>query len=320
MTLRIVKYIVTILSGCAVFVGCSNSGSNFAVRNIENVSRIELSDSNNYIVLSKTEENGWLVSSFKANMQNISNLKAILSGVEVRYPLPKMYDSMYSNRKIIDEGIRIKVFEGKKIVKDCYLLITNDEGVEVIGLTNEKQKPYILELPGKDIDFDDYIVTESAFWENNVLFSYSAGQIKYLKIENNEVPNSSFSIEITDSISLFDADGKNRTFDKFKMDAYLSYFNNISFESNLNIPDDEKQKIISTMPLYIMTITSVTDSLTCFINPISDNSFDDYDNPLVYNRDFFYLIVPQKNLFAKAAWLKFDILLEEISYFLSFLF
>ncbi|MDR2287023.1 MAG: hypothetical protein LBE04_06060 [Prevotellaceae bacterium] len=317
MILRIVKYVVTILSGCAVFVGCGDSGSNFAVRNIENISRIELIDSNNHIVLSKTGENGWLVSSFKANMQNISNLKTILSGVEVRYPLPKMYDSMYSNRKIIDEGIRVRVFEEKKIVRDCYLLITNNEGVEVIGLTDEKQKPYILELSGKDIDFGDYIVTESAFWENNVLFSYDAGQIKYLKIENNEVPNSSFSIEITDSISLFDADSKNHPFDKFKMDAYLSYFNNISFESNLNIPDDEKQKIISTTPLYIMTITSVTGSLTCLINPISDNNLDDYGNPLVYNRDFFYLIVPQKNLFAKAAWLEFDILLEEISYFLT---
>jgi hypothetical protein len=315
MSLHIAKYIVTILSGCTIFVCCGDSGSSFAVRNIENVTRIELSDSNNHIVLSKTGENEWFVSSFKANMLNILNLKVILSDIAVRYPLPKMYDSTHSNRRIIDEGILVKVFEGKKIVKSYYLLITNAEDAEIIGLTDEKQKPYTLELPGRDIDFGDHIVTESAFWENNVLFSYNAGQIKYLKIENRETPNASFSIEITDSIYLFDANGKNHPFNKFKMDAYLSYFNNVSFESNLNITDDEKQKISSTEPLYIMTITSVTDSLTCFINPISDNNSDDYGNPLVYNRDFFYLIVPQKNLFAKAAWLKFDILLEEISYF-----
>jgi NOL1/NOP2/fmu family ribosome biogenesis protein len=303
------------LAGCAVWVCCSDSGSNFAVRNVENVTRIELSDRDNHIVLSKTGDNEWLVSSFKANMQNILNLKTILSDVEVRYPLPKIYNSTYSNKKIVDEGIRIKVFEGKEIVKSYYLFITSEENAEVIGLTDEKQKPYVLELPGRDIDFNDYIVTESVFWENNVLFSYNAGQIKYLKIENNEIPNSSFSIEITDSISLFDADGKKCPFNKFKMDAYLSYFNNISFENNLNIPDDEKQKISSTEPLYIMTIIGVADSLTCFVKPISDNGTDDYGNQLVYNRDFFYLIVPQKNLFAKAAWLKFDILLEEISYF-----
>jgi hypothetical protein len=83
----------------------------------------------------------------------------------------------------------------------------------------------------------------------------------------------------------------------------------------LNITDEEKQKISSAKPLYIMTIESDTDSLTCYINPISDNGIDDYGNPLVYNRDFFYLFVPQKNLFAKAEWLKFDILLEELDSF-----
>ncbi|MDR2383684.1 MAG: hypothetical protein LBD76_07380 [Prevotellaceae bacterium] len=309
------KYIVAILLGSAILAGCDGSSANFGVRNIENVTRIELNDSVNRIVLSKTGQNEWLVSSFKANMRNIANLQAILSGIEVRYPLPKMYDSIYSREKIRDEGIRIKVFEGKRIVKSYYLLITGEENTELIGLTDEKHKPYVLELPGKDIDFGDYIVTESVFWENNILFSYNAGQIKYLKIDNMESPDNSFSIEITDSISLFDQNGVNLPFDRFKMDAYLSYFNNISFDSNLNITDEEKQQISSTKPLYIMTIKSDADSLTCFINPISDNNTDDYGEPLVYNRDFFYLLVPQKNLFAKAAWLKFDILLEELDCF-----
>jgi hypothetical protein len=226
-----------------------------------------------------------------------------------------MYDSVYSPKKIIDEGILIKVFKEKKTVKNYYLLITGEENAEVIGLTDTKHKPYVLELPGREIDFGDYIVMESAFWENNILFSCNAGEIKYLKIENTETPNSSFSIRITDGIFLFDTNGKNIPFNKSKMDAYLSYFNNISFDSNLDIPDNEKQKIRSTKPLYIMTVESDSDSLTCYINPISDNNSDDYGNPLVYDRDYFYLVVPQKNLFAKAGWLKFDILLEEPDYF-----
>jgi hypothetical protein len=314
MSVRTVKYFAAILSASAVLACCSDSGSKFAVPDIENISRIELSDSDNYTVLSKAGNGEWLVSTFGANMRNIANLKAILSGVEVRYPLPKMYDSAYSDKKIRDEGILIKVFEGKKLAQSYCLLITDEENAEVIGLADGKHQPYVLELPGRNIDFSDYIVTEPAFWENNVLFSYNAGQIKYLKIENTEEPDSSFSIEIADSISLFDRNGANLPFNRFKMDAYLSYFKNISFDSNLNIPD-EKQKISSVKPLYIMTIKSDTDSLTCYINPIDDDNSDDYGNPLVYNRDFFHLTVPQKNLFAKARWLEFDILLEELSFF-----
>jgi hypothetical protein len=310
------KYIVVMLSISAILAGCGDSGADFAVQNIENITRIELSDSANHIVLSKIGQNEWMALSLKANMMNIANLKTILADIEVRYPLPKMYDSVYSVETIREKGVLIKAFEGKKIIRSYYLLITDEDDAEVVGMKDRIHKPYVVELPGRDIDFGDYIVIESAFWENNVLFSYNAGQIKYLKIENIEAPNSSFSIKIDDTISLCDRNGKNLPFNRFKMDAYLSYFNNISFDSNLNVTDAEKQRISATKPLYIMTIESMTDSLTCYVIPISDSNTDDYGNPLVYDRDFFHLFVPQRDLCAKAKWLEFDILLEELDYFL----
>jgi len=311
------KYILFFLLGTAVFISCDNSGNNFAVKDIENITRIELSDKNNQLILSKTEDNQWLVSSFPANMRNISNLKKILADIEVQYPLPKMYASVYSTQKIVSEGIWVKTFKGKNAVKSYYLLFTEDKGVETIGLMEGSQKSFVLELPGLDIDFDDYIVAEQGFWENNILFSFKPGEIKHLKIDHNENPNNSFSVTIADSISLFDINGKNVRFDKTKMDVYLSYFGNISFDSNLTVSEDEKQKIISTKPLYIITIESPTENTVCYIHPIIDNNTDDYGNPLIYNRDFFNLVIPQKNIFAKARWLEFDILLEELNYFID---
>jgi hypothetical protein len=299
----------------AFFICCNNQDNNFAARNIEDITRIELSDKNNQVILSKTEKEQWFVTSFKANMRNIANLKKILADIEVQYPLPKMHEADYSNKKITDEGVRIRIFKGKDIEQIYYMLFTDNKDAGTIGLKEGKKQSYVMELPGQDIDFSDYIVVESAFWENNVLFSFNQRQIKYLKIEDHENPDNSFSIETGDSISLFDRNGKNISFDKSKMDRYLSYFNNISFDSNLNIPDEEKQKIVSVKPLYTMTIESDAERLTCYINPISDNNSDDYGNPLVYNRDFFNLIIPEKKLFAKARWLEFDILFEELSYF-----
>ncbi|MDR1340356.1 MAG: hypothetical protein LBK58_09945 [Prevotellaceae bacterium] len=315
MNSHTVKYILSILSGIMLLLCCIGSDSGFAVGNIGDATRIELRDRDNHTVLTKTGEGQWLVSSFRANIQNIANLKKILSDIEVRYPLPKIHDSAYSCKKILDEGILVSVFKGKKSIKSYYMLITGEENLEVIGLMEGKRKPYVLELPGMDIDFGDYVVTESAFWEDNILFSFNPGQIRYIKIENSGEPDASFSISIGDSVSLFDAAGENVPFDRFRMDAYLSYFSNISFDSNLNVPDDEKREMISGNPLYIMTVESDTDTLSCYINPAVDSGLDDYGNPLVYNRDFFYLTVPQKNLFARASWLKFDILLEELNYF-----
>jgi hypothetical protein len=250
-------------------------------------------------------------------MRNIVNLKKILSDVEVQYILPKMYESVYSNKKIADEGIKIQTFNGKKTLKSYYLFFTEDEGIGTIGLMEGSQKSFVLKLPGHDIDFSDYIVAEQGFWENNTLFSFKPEEIKYIQIIHKDHPNNTFSVKIADSISLFDINGKNVPFDKTKMDTYLSYFGNISFDSNLNVSEDEKHKITATEPMYIITIESLTENSVCYIYPIADDTIDDYGNPLIYNRDFFNLVVPQKNLFAKAIWLEFDILLEELNY-LSF--
>jgi hypothetical protein len=300
-----------------IAAGCNGSDSNFAVKNMESITRIELSDTNNCIILSATEKGEWMVSSFRANMANIRNLQKILSDIETEYPLPKIYDSVYDNKKITDEGILIKAFRGKNLVKSYSLLVTGEPDAEAVGLATGKRQAYVLTLPGQDIDFSDYISTESAFWENNILFSCNPGEIKYVKVENMENPDNSFSIKTDDSISLFDADGGNIRANRSKTERYLSYFNNISFVGNLNMTDDEKQKTVSAELLYILNIESDTDSITCYVYPISDNNLDDYGNPLVYDRDFFNLVVPQKKLFAKAAWLRFDILLEDLNYFLE---
>jgi hypothetical protein len=286
----------------------------FAVRDIESINRIELCDSDHHTILSKTANDEWFVASFRANSRKIQNLKTILSDIEVRYPLPEMFDSVYSRQTIINEGIQLILFEGKRTVKSYHLLFTDDERAKIIALISGRQKPYVVELPGIDIDFGDYIVTETAFWEDNVLFSYNLGQIRYLRIDNRIDPDNSFSIRITDSISIFDCNGNGVTFDRSRADTYLSYFSNISFDRNLDIDSDEQQTISSIAPLYVMTIHSTIDSLTCYISPIHVDSFDDYGNPLTYDRDSFYLIVPQKNLFAIARWLDFDILLEDLNF------
>jgi hypothetical protein len=308
--------IILLLFIIVAFIYYKNFGSdnNFAISNIEDVTRIELSDKDNQVILTKAAEGQWFISSFKANMRNISNLKKIISALEVKYPLPKMYDSVYSINNILNNGLAVKIFQNKNILKNYHLLFSDSIGA--IGLIDGKKKSYVLELQGYNIDLNDYFSVKQVFWENNILFTLDSKQIKSIQVEHTDNPNNSFIIEKNnDSISLFDKNKDTVKFNTSKMAQYLSYFRNVSFENNLNISDEEKQKILSIKPLYMLTIESVNETLTYLIIPIENNQLDDYGNPLVYDRDFFNIVVPQKELFARVKWLEFDILLEDLSYF-----
>ncbi|MDR2286639.1 MAG: transposase [Prevotellaceae bacterium] len=48
--------------------------------------------------------------------------------------------SVYSNKKIKDEGILIRTFESVKVVKSDYLFITSEENAEIISLMGGKHK------------------------------------------------------------------------------------------------------------------------------------------------------------------------------------
>jgi len=299
------------LLGVATYYLLNNkSDNNFALTgvNIENITTIELADINNQVVLTNSN-NAWLVSSFKANEQNVSNLKNILLELETQYPLPNIYKSDYPNSRIINEGIHIKVYTGKAIVKDFYMYHTDSIGT--IGLLGEKKQPYILGFPRQDIDIADYIVTEPTFWENNIITLFNSGKINQIKVDNHSDPNNSFTLKL-DSIVLFDLHGNIVEADKLRVEQYVSYFNTVSFEHNLSAT--EKQELAVTEPLYTLSINTKHDTLTCHIIPIKDNRNDNYGNPLVYNRDFFNFVVQERDLYVRARWLKFDILFEDLDY------
>lgn len=311
------KYIliaVTLLMGIGVFyyiIGTA-ADNNFAVNNTDDITRIELENNSEQVILTKTENGKWLVSAFNANMSNIANLKTILSDIEVEYPLPKIYEPVYTSEKITGEGISLKIYKDKNIIKSYSLLF---DSIGTIGVMGNKGKPYVVDLPGRDIDLEDYIVIDPVFWENNVVFSFLPEQIKHIKLDDKETPENSYVIEWGESPALYSTDNNRLPSDSLKIKQYISYFNNVSFYNNLSITDNDKQTLLSAEPLYVLTIGTEKENLTCRIVPIPDNGADDYNNPLVYNRDFFNLIIPERGLFAKAQWLAFDILIEEISYF-----
>jgi len=148
-----------------------------------------------------------------------------------------------------------------------------------------------------------------------VVFSFYPEEIKQIKLEDNLNTDNSYVIKKDSAtIKLYDLDKREYAFDSLKMNQYITYFSNVSFDRNLN--ENEKQDITLANPLYVLSVETKNGKLDCYILPIEDNGTDGYGNPVVYNRDFFTLVIPEKNIYAKAKWISFDILLEELKYFI----
>ena len=301
-------------AGLAMLLCCGSPYDRFAIDNVETITRIELTGNSQQTTLVKMDENDWRIESYKASMRKIANLKTVLAELEVQYPLPKIYENVYSPEKI-RQGIQIKAYRGKRTVKDYYLLFADTLGAT--GMLNGSNKVFIVDFPVPEINIKEYIVTDPIFWENNLAFSIMPEQILSVKVENGDEPENSFTIRKNgDSILLFDRAGNRRPCNTAKAEQYLSYFGKVSYEHSLNIDETEKNGITAAKPMYILNIETIDGNIVCNIYPIADNGKDDYGQPLVYNRDFFTLVVPQKGIFAKAKWLEFDILLEEIVEFM----
>jgi hypothetical protein len=298
----------------SLWSSCSGSDGYFAVSDVESLVKIELMEGDNSVVLSKTGSNEWLAGGFATNPTNMGNLKKILSGMEMQYPLPAILDSIYPVQRIAGEGLRIRAYGRNKLVRDFSLLFAGDNGT--IALAAGGRQAYVVDYPGADIDLRDYLVAEPEFWENNLVFASLPHNIKHLKVEHTANPEDSFSIENTgDSILLLDADGKPAKYDDYIMSLYLSYFREVRFERNMELDETERRALLETEPMYTVTLTTSTDTATCQLYPVANTGTDDYGNPLVYDRDFFCLAIPRKSLFAKARWLEFDILLKKLNDF-----
>ncbi|MDR2467258.1 MAG: hypothetical protein LBD35_07685 [Prevotellaceae bacterium] len=315
----------------SLWSSCSESDGHFAVSDAESLVKIELTEGGNNVALSKTESGEWFAGGFAANPTNMNNLKKILSGIEMQYPLPNMLDSIYPARRIAGEGLRLRAFGRNGLVRDFSLLFAGDDGT--IALAAGGRQAYVVDYPGADIDLRDYLVAEPGFWENSLVFASPPHNIKRLKVEHTANPEDSFSIENTgDSILLFDANGKPAKYDEYTMSRYLSYFREARFERIMELDELDETKrraLLETEPMYTISLTASTasiastnadtdtdiDTITCRLYPIADARTDDYGNPLVYDRDFFCLAIPQKSLFAKARWREFDILLKKLNDF-----
>ena len=287
-----------------------NSDKHFAIDDADAVTRIELSAGEGRTILSKSNEQ-WYVYDAPANHEAIKKLLRVLTDIDTEYPMPKVHENRFAEISRKTGGLHVLVYEEEDCVRNFYLMFPDVPGC--IGLLDGKKQVYCLKVQG----LDDKSVAESMnvepeYWRRNVLFDLRPDEILSISIRNGENPEESFNMTRSDTaISITDIDGSPRPFDKEAAGRYLSYFMNVTFERYADLSDEKRRNLMLSEPSYVLTIETDEGRRSYKAIHIAEpDKMDDYGNPVVYNRDYFYLVLPDEKV-VRAKWLNFDVLFKK---------
>lgn len=304
---------------CYLLLGCTNlftSDKSFAIPSIDKITSIELFDQEAHTTLNK-EGDAWTINQgqLPVNPLMIKNLLEILTRIDIEYPLPKEDEKDFTPDLLRMEGLRILLYEGKKLIKS-YSLSFPDK-FDCIGVLENKKQIYRLYLPGANIRLSEYINASPLFWQNNVLFNYRPSQLRAIAVQHNNAKEESFKIErdTLGNLRLFSTNPEQEEpLDSMSAKRYLTYFNGVNFEHYLQLTDKEAETILHTPAVYTLTLTTDEGerSYKAVLKNVGEQK-DDYGYPLEYDRDYFYLILEKDQKIVLAKWINFDILFKGLS-------
>ncbi|OFY67808.1 MAG: hypothetical protein A2V64_02900 [Bacteroidetes bacterium RBG_13_43_22] len=229
--------------------------SSFAAVPKNGITRIELSDNKNNLVLSK-EGDTWSVNGTGESRKSaILFLIRILTEMRIKSPVtPDMFSG-----EIIQTGIspvRVRVFENNRLLKSFLVYKTGSNPHGNIMKMSERSKPFIVYVPGYDADIGSAFITSELFWQPFNIFNLLPSEISSVTLENLADTASSFAItSMKGTFTLSDTRRHLPGLDSSRIKRYLSYFTRVPFENwAFDMTDEARDKIMSQNPVYRITV------------------------------------------------------------------
>jgi hypothetical protein len=250
--LILILILVVLIKGRSPF---GKRESLFATGQLNEITRIEFSESGKKLVLEKQAE-GWTVNGkHEARKSGISFILRLLTEMKIKSPIsPELFKSEIADRNI--NPVRVKVFERNKLLRTFLVYKTGSNIYGNVMKRRERAKPFILYVPGFEGDIGSAFTLNELFWHPYTVFNMLPSEISAITLENISDPASSFSI--TNKCNIYTlSDTKNLLtgWDTSQVKRYISYFTWIPFERwALELPLAERKKIESGDPLFRLTV------------------------------------------------------------------
>lgn len=232
--------------------------TSFAAEPKTEVTRIEFGDGKNTLTLEKNGDAWFINKNLETRKTSILFILKILTEMKIKSPVtPELF-----NKEIIETGIeplKVRVFEKGKLIKSFLVYKTGSNKFGNIMKLRENSKPFIVFIPGNEVEIGSAFTMNELFWQPYTVFSNLPSDIYSVAVENMADTISSFMIKNENSrLRLFNNGGELTGWDSSRIIRYLSYFAHVPFESwALSLSAEEKRSIEKEDPLYkIIVVTT----------------------------------------------------------------
>jgi hypothetical protein len=301
---------------------------NFAVEDTASITKIFLADKNNHSLTLQRTKDGWKTTNgYPARADAIKLLLNTIKSIDVKSPVSKNAKKGVLNY-MISHAIKVQIYSGNELIKQYYVGSENAEndGTHMLltDIENDEnyEDPYLMHIPGFNGYLSSRYFLSEDEWRERLSINYTPPQLKSIKVEFSEKPDSSFVINLksTTSFELQKLDGSPIPFEEVKMKQYLAYFQNINYEKLLtNVNKRLCDSVRNAIPFIKMSITDNQNKTRVFnyVRKFSSPELNvKYGHDYVYDPDRLFMRYDDDKEVALIQYYVFGKLLQTYDYFL----
>lgn len=302
--------------------------SNFKYEDTAAIDKIFLADKDGHKVLLERKNQEWFVDGkYKARYDLINLLLYTVKMVDVKSPVSKSSKASVI-RIMSSKSTKIELYKKGEKVKQYYVGHTTQDhtGTYMIltDLDSEEnyEDPFVTHIPGFEGFLSTRYNTSAIEWRDRQVLNYRVPQIKQIKLDLHEMPDSSFTIDLfsMQRFGLKDGKGRQLQFAEDRLKQYVAYFQNIQCEYFLEDKDhlvDSLKK--SALPFATLTVTDRNDkSAVCSFfhkQPVQSKN-ELYGKTYKYDPDRMFIKYNESKDWAVAQFYVFGKILQTYGYFL----
>ncbi len=286
--------------------------SNFAVKNIDEVDKIFITDKQNHQVTLRKTENGWRVNDhFFAREDAMYNLLQCLQKMRVKHPISKAgYNTQIERLAVNSRKVEVYV-KGEKI-KTMYIGGSTQDQYGTYAILEGSSVPFVVHIPGfLGFITPRFIVTE-ALWRENFIFKSNPADVTLVKVVNSEEKERSFTLQkINDFYQISDYKGDVlRDLDSNQVKFFVHNLKKVSYEAIVTEMNDTKKDSLKHKAQPFLSITLVAGAnnkqeIKTF-HVKNDTHYNDEGEMLLYDPDRMYAVFNDNNDIATVQYRTFD--------------
>ena len=307
----------------------SNEGRNFAVEDTSSIDQIILADLNKHrIELIKKGVGDWeLNGHLKARKDAIDLLLATIQKVTVKNRVGKNAQNTVI-AGLASKATKVEIYSNKKCIKAYYVGSPAQDTLGTYMLLTDPatgqnaKEPFVTYIPGFEGFLSPRYFTSEKEWKNRVVFSLIPPQIKSIRLENKEQENTGFVINHTANrqFELIDLKGNQNLahVDTLAVMQYLSYFQNIQFEAEEDLPQRVIDSVLNAAPFGILTLIEKTGQkheLRLFHKKPAEGAIESDGKPAKYDVDRFFAEINNDHHLLTMQFFVMGKLLQPVGYF-----